>query len=116
MAEIVSKAEFSRRMGVSKARVSQYCAEGMPTLPDGKLDFAAAQTWVMANVADWATYEPGRRLPGPPRPRSETRTEVRTGTRCAVRGTHPAPSLAEARRRRELAQAQLAEIELARRK
>ena len=52
MPEVVSKAEFSRRLGVSKARVSQYLADGLPVRPDGRLDLDRASAWVRANVAN----------------------------------------------------------------
>ncbi len=44
MAERITKAELARRLGVSKARVSQYIGMGMPTLPDGAVDFKTAIT------------------------------------------------------------------------
>ena len=37
--EIISKAEASRRWGVSKAAVTKYVAKGMPVRADGRLDW-----------------------------------------------------------------------------
>ena len=44
--EIVTKAELSRILGVSRARVTQYANMGMPVLSDGKLDLAACFVWL----------------------------------------------------------------------
>jgi phage terminase Nu1 subunit (DNA packaging protein) len=50
MPEVVSKAEFPHRLGVSKARVSQYCGDGLPVRPDGRIDLDRATAWVRNNV------------------------------------------------------------------
>ncbi len=63
MAERITKAELARRLKISKARVSQYCAMGMPTLPDGTLDYEVAAAWIRAHVAVHSVYQPGRRRP-----------------------------------------------------
>lgn len=47
---IITKAELSRELGVSKARVSQYIREGLPVRDDGKIEAEAAFAWVAANV------------------------------------------------------------------
>jgi phage terminase Nu1 subunit (DNA packaging protein) len=51
--EVVSKAQLSRILGVSRARVSQYSSMGMPVLSDGKLDKAACLDWLRQNVYLW---------------------------------------------------------------
>src|SRR3712207_34613 len=51
--EIVTKAELSRILGVSRARVTQYAHMGMPVLSDGKLDLAACLEWLSQNVFLW---------------------------------------------------------------
>ncbi len=48
--QVVTKAAFSRHLGVSRARVSQYISMGLPCRPDGRLDLRAALAWVRANV------------------------------------------------------------------
>jgi len=48
--EIASKTEFAKRLGVSKPRVSQLVAQGLPVLPDGRINLAAALDWVAARV------------------------------------------------------------------
>ena len=47
---VISKAAFSRLLGVSKPRVSQYVAMGMPVRIDGRLDLAVAVAWVRDNI------------------------------------------------------------------
>lgn len=49
----VTKAEFARILGVSRARVTQYTDMGMPMLSDGTLDLAACRVWVKSNVRLW---------------------------------------------------------------
>ena len=51
--EIVTKAELSRILGVSRARVTQEAHMGMPVLSDGKLDLAAYLDWLRQNVYLW---------------------------------------------------------------
>jgi hypothetical protein len=46
----VSKAEFGRRMGVSRARVSQLVQDGLPVAADGKIDFGKGKRWVDRNL------------------------------------------------------------------
>ena len=45
--EVITKAELSRILGVSRARVTQYAHMGMPVLSDGKLDKAACLDWLL---------------------------------------------------------------------
>lgn len=53
---LVTKSEFSRRLGISKARVSQYVGQGLPVDASGKIDEAIGRAWVKANIAS----EPSR--------------------------------------------------------
>ena len=46
MTEIVSKAEFGRRIDVTRQRVSQLVKEGLPVRKDGRIDLAKAKRWV----------------------------------------------------------------------
>lgn len=48
---VVSKAEFAGILGVSRGRVSQMCAQGLPVLPDGRVHIAAGKEWYQANVS-----------------------------------------------------------------
>jgi transcriptional regulator with XRE-family HTH domain len=50
MSKPVSKSEFARRLGVHRSTVSNYARRGMPVLPDGRVDAAAAAAWVRSNV------------------------------------------------------------------
>jgi hypothetical protein len=50
MKPIVSKAELSRMLGVSRARVSQFVALGMPVRDDGRLGTIVVLQWVVRNI------------------------------------------------------------------
>lgn len=45
-AEIVSKAEFGRRIDVSPTRVRQLVADGLPVTADNRIDVAKGKRWV----------------------------------------------------------------------
>lgn len=47
---VITKAECSRELGLSRARVTQLCEIGLPVRPDGKLNRMQALKWVKANV------------------------------------------------------------------
>jgi hypothetical protein len=47
---IVSKLEFSDKLGISPGRVSQFLRSGMPERDDGRLDFEEALKWLSATV------------------------------------------------------------------
>ncbi len=47
---ITTKANLAAELRVSKARVSQYGAAGMPIRPDGKIDREQALAWIVKNV------------------------------------------------------------------
>ncbi len=46
----VRPSELAAILGLSKGRVSQLTAAGMPKRPDGLIDVAEAEAWVAANV------------------------------------------------------------------
>jgi hypothetical protein len=48
--EIISKAEFGRRINVTRQRVYQLVKEGLPVRKDGKVDFAKAKRWVAQHL------------------------------------------------------------------
>ena len=48
--EAILKSEFAKRLHVSKARVSQMVAQGMPVTADGKVDVPAALNWIEQHV------------------------------------------------------------------
>lgn len=54
--QVVTKAEFARRLGVTRGRVSQYAAMGMPVRLDRRLDLSVALQWVRDNIGP--TYRP----------------------------------------------------------
>ncbi len=49
--EKVSKTQLAAILGVTKGRISQMVALGMPVDPDGRVNLAAARRWVDANIA-----------------------------------------------------------------
>ena len=50
MGAVISKAELSRQLGVSRAAVTGYVRRGLPVNTDGKLNSAAALAWVNNHV------------------------------------------------------------------
>ncbi|MEW9838333.1 hypothetical protein [Mesorhizobium marinum] len=60
--ETSSKSAFARRLSLSKSRVSQLVAQGMPVNEDGSIPVAEALRWFRANVGTQrgpATASPG---------------------------------------------------------
>src|SRR5215210_7327193 len=49
---VISKAELAAELGISRARVSQYCKRGLPQRSDGKLDRVEALEWITENCLD----------------------------------------------------------------
>jgi len=47
---IVSKAELAEELGVSRPRVSQMIARGLPVRHDDRVDLAVACRWVLDNL------------------------------------------------------------------
>lgn len=43
---IETKAAFARRVGLSRPRITQLAAKGLPVTPDGKVDVGAALEWM----------------------------------------------------------------------
>jgi hypothetical protein len=52
MATIVRKSELARELGVSRARISQFVAYGLPVRDDGFIDLEQAAQWVLDNIID----------------------------------------------------------------
>jgi DNA-binding transcriptional regulator YdaS (Cro superfamily) len=52
MTIVVRKSELAARLGISRARVSQYVQFGLPVRADGRVDLEAATEWVLDNVID----------------------------------------------------------------
>ena len=50
MNQIIRKADFAREIGVTRARVTQMCARGLPVREDGRLNRVEALRWVRDNV------------------------------------------------------------------
>src|SRR5215203_7147122 len=49
---VISKAELAAELGISRARVSQYCKRGLPQRSDGKLNRVVALEWITENCLD----------------------------------------------------------------
>jgi len=81
-----SKTEFAARVGLTKGRISQLIAEGLPVRPDGTIDVEAGLAWMERNL------DPSRRG---------------KGGATATAGT---PSVAEVRRMLMLVQVQRARL------
>jgi hypothetical protein len=86
-----SKSEFAARVGVTKGRVSQLVAAGLPVREDGKIDIETGLAWMEANL------DPAKRNKGG----AKIEDEMDGG-----------PSLAEARRLHLIVQIQRAKIAL----
>jgi phage terminase Nu1 subunit (DNA packaging protein) len=50
MKSVITKAQLSEMLGISRPRVSQFVQQGMPVRPDGRLDRIAALTWITRNI------------------------------------------------------------------
>ncbi len=46
----MSRAQFSKEMGITRGRVSQLLKKGLPIGPDGRIPMDAARAWYSANV------------------------------------------------------------------
>lgn len=71
----VSKSTFARMIGVTKGRVSQLIAKGLPVRPDGKIDPVIGGEWIEQNL------DPLRRKPAEPEkppPVESTRSQLET--------------------------------------
>lgn len=47
---VISKSQLADELGVSRARISQYLNEGLPTLSNGKLNREQALNWITGNI------------------------------------------------------------------
>jgi lauroyl/myristoyl acyltransferase len=47
---VISKAQFAREVNRTRARVSQWCARGLPVTPDGRIVRKEALAWIEANI------------------------------------------------------------------
>src|SRR5215210_603814 len=87
---IITKSNLAAELGISKARVSQYVAEGLPVRSDGKLNRDDALNWVARNHADYTGQNKGvgraRRLS------AERRRSIPAG-RASRNGSSKRPSV-----------------------
>lgn len=82
-----TKAQFAKRVGVTRGRISQLIGKGLPVTPEGKIDPEAGLAWLEQNL-----------------------DHDRRGKGGVARQTAPGPSLAEARRLLLLTQVQRARL------
>lgn len=75
--KIISKAEFGRRIDVTRQRVSQLVKEGLPVRKDGKIDFAKGRRWVDQHL-DQHRREARKPRAGPVVPAAATTSETRS--------------------------------------
>jgi hypothetical protein len=99
MDQIVTKAQLARKLNVSRARISQLSAEGLPVRPDGKVELQVALDWI-ANHVD-RSRDAGRRKPPP--------ASVTISQPLPAGGLDPMRAVAIARARKLLADAKRAE-------
>jgi hypothetical protein len=50
MAVLITKSELAEELGISRGRVSQLIARGLPVDPGGKVDLELAAYWVLDHV------------------------------------------------------------------
>lgn len=93
---------FARRVGLSQQRVSQLVRDGLPTLPNGRIDPEPAAAWVAQRL------DVERRARG----KSNARAGRPVGGDDDAGGDQVAPSLVEARRRHELLKAERTALRL----
>ncbi len=96
MPKRATKAEFARRVGLTRGRISQLVAQGLPVLPDGRIEVEAGLRWMEENL------DPDRRA------RARLHAPRLTNTRDGD------SSLAEARRQHEWTKVQRARLALER--
>lgn len=91
--ETVTKAEFARRVGLTRGRISQLISQGLPQLADGRIEVGAALRWMEEHL------DPARRL------NTCLNTRLNTGCDSDGEGKGEAAaeggSLSEARRQHE---------------
>lgn len=46
----LTKSAFAKRHGLTNGRISQMIGQGMPTLPNGRVEVEAADAWISANI------------------------------------------------------------------
>lgn len=110
----LSKSALAREIGVTPGRVSHYVARGLPVLPDGRVSRAAASAWIAANVDLGRARLLGAYPAGPDAPAAPAGPA--RGRARKARGGASLGEIASSRARREAAQAEEAELRLARMK
>ena len=106
----ITKAEFARRIGVHRSRISHYLSMGMPVRSDGKLDPVEAERWVRQNILPpWPTVgchgvSSAAQLAQYPQPLASQPQPLATMIRQVVADDDELPALQDEVRRRRLPQ------------
>lgn len=82
----ISKAELARRLGISRQRISQLIAEGLPVKNGGKLDLSEALAWINRHTSkDSKLYQAAQLLGfGEPTRAEDLSSEVSSGVKSAA--------------------------------
>ncbi|PQO21917.1 hypothetical protein C2I36_15760 [Rhodobacteraceae bacterium WD3A24] len=99
-----SKADFAARVGLTKGRVSQLIAEGLPVRADGTIDVAEGLVWIESNL------DPARRNKG-----GAPAASGRTATLAEAKRLHEIVKVQRARLAYERDQGKLIDADEARR-
>ena len=57
---IVTKSQFADHLNVTRGRVSQYIAMGMPETDDGRIPFTSALAWMRREISLWNNKHQGK--------------------------------------------------------
>jgi hypothetical protein len=105
-----SKAAFSRRIGVSRVRIGQLVAQGLPTNADGDVLVAAALSWIEANLDPTARARARPRTDPPPRSAPPTSDATAVDDDLPPDDDHA--DFVEVKRRHELLKAERTKLRL----
>jgi len=110
VSEAITKSGLATRLGVSKARISQYVSHGLPVRDDGRLDLDEALAWIESH-GQLQGHFPDRGVRRVERIKTG-KPSNKTNARASIKSMETVDYTA-ARGRRESANAQLAELKLA---
>ena len=99
-----TKTAFAARVGLTKGRISQLIAEGLPVRPDGTIDVAKGLAWIESNL------DPARRHKG-----GAPSASTRTATLAEAKRLHEIVKVQRARLAYEREQGKLIDAEEAQR-
>ena len=111
MAEMITKTELARKLGVTKSRVTQLCRAGLPVGPDGRVELQSALAWVTSHVdQSRGRWNTSRSASTPaPEPVQTSAARVNTPFDTSKPTLDPGRALLLARARKALAEAKRTE-------